>query len=745
MPPMNGDSAALAIALAHHQAGRLPEAEALYRQILGREPGNAQAWHLLGVAQYQRGELAAAAESLGRAVALEPNAPAFHCNLGNVRQALNQPDQAAGCYRRSLALNPNHIEALNNLGTVLESQGAREEAVACYRKVLSLKPELPRAHNNLGLALEGLGQRGEALACFRRALELDPGYAEAHYHLGNALREERQVEDAVASYRRAVQLRPDFSQAHGNLGNVLKEQGRLDEAIAHLRKALALSPDHAETHYNLGNVLKEQGRLDEAAGRYRRALALRPDYPEAVCALAHELEHLCEWPQVAALARRVIESVEHESVDGAGAAITPFSFMVLPVPTTAEQQWRCARQWARRRFDSLATGRGSLAAPREASSKKRRTIGYLSADFHAHATAMLIAELFEKHDRSRFEIIAYSYGHQDAGAMRQRLASALDRFVDVKDLSPEQTAKRIAHDEVDILVDLKGYTQHARSEILALRPAPIQVNYLGYPGTMGADFMDYILVDDFIVPPGQQPYFSERLVHLPGCYQVNDSRRAIAERTPSRGQCDLPDQGFVYCSFNNNYKITPEIFDVWMRLLAAVEGSVLWLFEANRFAADNLRREALARGVAAERLVFAPRLEPAEHLARHRLADLFLDTAPINAHTTASDALWAGCPVLTIAGQTFVARVAGSLLRTLDLPELIATNLAEYEATALRLTRDPRALAALRDRLAANRTTSSLFDAGQFARHLEQAYDTMYEIHRAGQAPRAFAVEAMNR
>ena len=742
---METTSAALGIALRHHQAGRLPEAEALYRQILSREPGNAQAWHLLGVAQFQLGELAAAADSLGRAIALEPNAPAFHCNLGNVHQALDQPDQAAGCYWRSLALNPNHVEALNNLGTVLESQGARDEAVACYRRVLTLKPDLPQTHNNLGLALEGLGQRGEALACFRRALELDPGYAEAHYNLGNALREERHVDDAVASYRRAVQLRPDFSQAHSNLGNVLKEQGRLDEAISHLQQALALNPDYAEAHYNLGNVLKEQGRLDEAVGRYRRALELRPDYPEAVCALAHELAHFCEWSQVATLAQRVIESVEREPAGGVGAAITPFSFMVLPVPTTAEQQWRCARQWARRRFDSSATARGRLAAPREASSKKRRTIGYLSADFHAHATAMLIAELFEKHDRNRFEIIAYSYGHHDAGAMRERLTRAVARFVDVKDLSPEHTAERIAHDKVDILVDLKGYTQHARSEILAYRPAPIQVNYLGYPGTMGAEFMDYILVDDFIVPPDQQPYFSERLVHLPGCYQVNDSRRAIAEHTPSRSQCGLPDRGFVFCSFNNNYKTTPEIFDVWTRLLAAVEGSVLWLFEGNRFAPDNLRREVLARGVAAERLVFAPRLEPAEHLARHRLADLFLDTAPVNAHTTASDALWGGCPVLTIAGQTFVARVAGSLLRTLGLPALIATNLAEYEATALRLARDPRALAALRARLAANRTTSSLFDAELFARHLEQAYDTMCEIHRAGQPPRGFAVEAMNR
>jgi predicted O-linked N-acetylglucosamine transferase (SPINDLY family) len=329
--------------------------------------------------------------------------------------------------------------------------------------------------------------------------------------------------------------------------------------------------------------------------------------------------------------------------------------------------------------------------------------------------------------------------------MRRRLVRALDHFVDLRDASFREAAQRIADDGVDILVDLKGYTKDNRVQILTLRPAPVQVNYLGYPGTMGAPFMDYILVDDFVVPAQQQPFFTEKLVHLPGCYQVNDSRREISRHGPSRAEAGLPEEGFVFCCFNNSYKITPEVFGVWMELLKEVPGSVLWLLEGNRLAPANLLREADARGVAAQRLVFAPRCLLPEHLARHRLADLFLDTFPVNAHTTASDALWAGCPLLTIAGETFVSRVAGSLLRTIGLPELVTNSFDEYRAMALRLARDADLLAAVRGRLETNRQTSPLFDAGRFAPNIEEAYRTMWEIYSSGQPPRAFAVSATRR
>ena len=514
----------------------------------------------------------------------------------------------------------------------------------------------------------------------------------------------------------------------------LQAQGKLLEAVACYGRALELKPDFAEACFNRGKALQDLEKLDEAVACYRRALELQPDFVAALFPLVHNLQHICHWQGLNALSQRLIDIV-NGAVDGNRAfTAEPFSFFALPIVTTAAQQLRCAQL----AVSSLPKVSGPM---RRLVRKAKITIGYLSADFRAHATAWLVAELFEKHDRDRFAVFGYSYGPNDHGSMRARLESAFDRFVDLKDTTFAQAAERIAADEVDILVDLKGYTKDARTDILALRPAPIQVNYLGYPATMGAPFIDYILVDDFIVPASQQPFFTERLVHLPGCYQVNDSQREIAAHSPSRAECGLPEQGFVFCSFNNTYKITAEMFDVWMRLLQAVPGSVMWLLAGNRFAPANLCREAQARGIAAERLVFADRLPLPEHLARHRLADLFLDAFPVNAHTTASDALWAGCPLLTLAGETFVSRVAGSLLRALGLPELITTSLEEYQAMALRLARNADVLAGLRARLQLNRQTSPLFDARQFARNVEKAYVAMSEICVAGEKPRAFAVK----
>jgi predicted O-linked N-acetylglucosamine transferase (SPINDLY family) len=372
----------------------------------------------------------------------------------------------------------------------------------------------------------------------------------------------------------------------------------------------------------------------------------------------------------------------------------------------------------------------------------RIKVGYLSADFHEHATAYLIAELIEKHDRQRFAVLGYSYGPDDSSPMRKRLVRAFDRFADLRNTSFVEASRRIAADGVDILVDLKGHTWRARTEIMALRPAAIQVGYLGYPGTMAAPFIDYALVDDFVAPRDQEPFYSEKLVYLPGCYQVNDSTREIAARLPTRSECGLPEKGFVFCCFNNNYKITPQMFDVWMRLLLATPESVLWLLAANPVAVANLQNEAEQRGVSRRRLLFAPRCPLPEHLARHRLADLFLDTFPYNAHTTASDALWAGCPLVTIAGETFASRVAGSLLRTIGLPELITTNLHDYEQLALGLAREEKLLADLRGKLQTQRLASGLFDGTRFARRVEHAFEEMYRNYAAGREPSTFVMHS---
>jgi predicted O-linked N-acetylglucosamine transferase (SPINDLY family) len=717
--------------------GKLDEAVTCYRRALAVKPDFAEAYNNLGVAVKDQEKLDEAVACYHRALELKPEYAEAHNNLGNALKDAGKLDEAVACYHRALGLKSDFAEAHSNLGNALKDQGMLDEAVACCRRALELKPDYAPAHNNLGNVLKDQGKLDEAVACYRRALELKPTFAEAHSNLGNTLNDQGKLDEAVACCRRALELKPDFAVAYDNLAVALKDQGKLDERVACYRRALELKPDFADAHNNLGNALKDQGRLDEAVACYRRALELKPDYAASLGSLAHSLQHLCCWEDLKVLSPRVIEAVNRDADGSSAPPVPPFAFLAL---TTAEQQLRCARQWVDRKLKALSGPGRNLARSPASDRKPRITIGYLSADFHAHATAYLIAELFEKHDRDRFDLFGYSYGPDDGSPMRRRLIQAFDRFSDLKGASFMESARRIAADGVDILVDLKGYTTDARTQILALRPAPIQVNYLGYPGTMGAPFMDYILVDEFAVPGDQQPFFTERLVHLPGCYQVNDSQREISAHTPSRAECGLPEKGFVFCSFNNSYKITAEMFDVWMALLKAVPESVLWLLEGNRFVPANLRREAEARGVAAERLVFAPRMPLPEHLARHRLADLFLDTFPVNAHTTASDALWAGCPVLTLAGKTFISRVAGSLLTAIGLPELVTTSLEDYQALALRLARDAEPLTGLRARLEANRKTSRLFDAGRFARSIEEAYRTMWEIYVSGQQPRAFTV-----
>jgi predicted O-linked N-acetylglucosamine transferase (SPINDLY family) len=720
--------------------GKLDEAIACYRRALELWPGCVEAHNNLGLAFQDREKFDDAVACYHQALQRAPHFVEAHYNLGNALQQQGKLDDAIACYRRALQLKPDYAGVHNNLGTAFKEQRKLDEAIACYRRAVELKPDFAEAHHNLGIAFKEQGKLDNAAACVRQAMQLKPDYALPRNTLGAFFKDQGKLDEAIACYRRALELKPDFAEAYNNLGAAFKDQGKLDDAIACFRRALDLKPDYHDTQNNLGTALEGQGKLDEAVACYRRALELKPDNRAVLAALIHQLQHACRWSDLKDLCPRLIGSLERQREPGPAFAPSPFSFLTMPIPTSSRQQLLCARDWAGQQWKTESVMGCPRVLGRPPVAKSKLTVGYLSADFQAHATAYLIAELFEKHDHTRFSVFGYSFGPDDGSAMRRRLVNAFDRFVDVKDASFLDAAERIAADEVDILVDLKGYTTDSRTQILAFRPAPIQVNYLGYPGTMGASFMDYILVDDFVVPADQQPFFSEKLVHLPGCYQVNDSQREISSHTPSRAECGLPEEGFVFCCFNNSYKITPEMFTVWMELLKAVPRSVLGLLEGNRFSPANLRREAEARQVAAQRLVFAPRCPMPEHLARYRSADLFLDAFPVNAHTTASDALWAGCPVLTMAGETFVSRVAGSLLRTIGLPELVTTSLDEYHAMALRLARDESLLASLRARLEINHKTSRLFDAGRFAKGIEKAYLTMWEIHACGQPPRAFTV-----
>ncbi len=742
-------------ALVNHQAGRLDRAEALYRKVLAVEPDHADALHLLGVLAHQCGKLTPALQLIERALPALTELPDAHLNYGNALRDAGRPVEAIASYRRAIALKPDHGMAHSNLARALIEQGALETAVESARRAIELLPGFVGAHANCAGALLGLERFTEAEAALRHALDIEPQLASLYLDLGCALQGQRQLDNAAAAYRRATELQSDFAEAYNNLANVLKDLGKPGEAIVCYEAALKIAPDSAVIHNNLGNALKDQQRLDDAVSSYRRALALRPDYAVARYNLGEVMAERGELGEAVDLLGQAAVQLDYAGIDWfytrkricdwagyredeakAKRKAGKQAFRLLALSSSPAEQLACSRRAA-----AGLTVAKSLMLPRGLPRVDGRIrVGYVSANFRPHAGASLIVGLIEHHDRREFDIIGYSARPDDGSELRARLGSAFDRLIDLSQTGDRDAARLVHAEGIDILVDLNGFTERTRTAIFAYRPAPIQVNYLGYPATMGAEFIDYIIADPFVAPADQQEFFSERLVHLPDCYQCNDDNRVISERAPTRTECGLPEQGFVFCCFNNAYKITPDLFDIWMRLLRAVPNSVLWLLDDNPWAKANLRREASAREVAPQRIVFAPKAPQADHLARHPLADLFLDTIPYNAHTTASDALWAGLPLVTCAGDNFACRVAGSLLGAIGISELVTASLEEYEALALRLARDGDLLAGFRARLARNKWTHPLFDTERFARNIEAAYRQMWETWRAGQPPKAFAV-----
>ena len=708
---------------------RHDEAVTSYDRALAIKPDYAEALGNQAEALRRLGRHEAALASYDRALAIMPDHAEALNGRGNVLLDLRREDEAVASYDRALAIKPDHAEALNNRAIALFRRKRHAEALASYDRALAIKPDFAEALYNRGKGLFDLERHVEALASYDRALAIKPDYAEALNIRGIALRYLRRHEEALASYDQALAIKPELAEALNNRGNVLSDLKRYEEALVSFDRALAIKPDDAETLSNRGNALFNLKRYEEAAADFERLLRAIPDYDYARGNLLLSRLYACDWSDYDQSVRLIADAV------AAGKrAAHPFVF--LSVSESAAGQLQCAKILNKDKYP--ASEHVIWRGERYGHDKIR--IAYLSADFHGHATAFLMAGLFEAHDRARFETTAISFGPDSKDALRARLENAFDRFIDVRGKSDRDVALLLKALEIDIAVDLKGYTQDSRTGIFAFRPAPVQVNYLGYPGTMGADYIDYILADRVVIPEDQRAFYAEKVVYLPDAYQPNDSKRRISEHAPTRLEAGLPATGFVFCSFNNSYKITPPVFDLWMRLLGQVEGSVLWLLEDNAAAARNLRKEAAARGIAAGRLIFAPRAKLEDHLARHRLADIFLDTRPINAHTTASDALWAGLPIVTCLGASFAGRVAGSLLQAVGLPELVAENLADYEALALKLARDEHALAAVKAKLARNRQAFPPFDTDRFCRHLERAYETMRERCQRGEPPASFAV-----
>lgn len=709
-------------AIAFHQRGMLPDAKRLYEEILKQRPKHFDALHLLGVIACQTGDFGRGEELIAQALRVDRGSPLAYLNRGNALKELKRFDDALGCYNKAIALKPDFVDANSNRSMVLYRLKRLDEALAGYDRTIVLKPDHAEAYNNRGTVLFDLDRPDEALVSYEKAIALRPGYAEAYCNRGAVLFDLDRLQEAFVSYAKAVALKPDYAEAYCYCGKTLYLLRRLDEALASYDKALALKPDFAEAWFARGDALYDLRRLDEALANCEKALAFDPDFFGAEGMRLHIKMNLCDWTNFDADCENLISSVR-KGKDNA----RPFGF--LGVSASPDDELQCARLWVAKDCPPSQ----SVLWQGEQYHHDRIRVAYFSADFREHPVSQLMVGMFERHDRSRFDITAISFGPDDNTEMRRRLMNSVEHFIDAKAFNDEQVASLVRSSEVDILVDLMGFTGRARTRVFARRPAPVQVNYLGYAGTMGAPYIDYILADRFVIPEEKRKSYSEKVVYLPNSYMPTDSRRKISDRSPRRSEHGLPETGFVFCSFNNSYKITPEIFGVWMRLLREIDGSVLWLSETNETAMRNLVHQAQSLGMDPTRLVFAPRLPLNEdHLARLELADLFLDTLPYNAHTTAVDALWAGLPVLTRPGETFAGSVAASLLNAVGLPELVTATSEIYQQTAIDLAKDPAKLKAIRQKLTGNRLSAPLFNTELFTRHVEAAYIAMHERHQSG-------------
>jgi predicted O-linked N-acetylglucosamine transferase (SPINDLY family) len=717
-----------AIALMELRRGE--DALTSYDRALALAPNNPGTIYNRALALAQMGRNEEALEGYDRALAMAPDQLAIHIDRGNTLTQLGRIDDALAAYEKVLVREPAYAPAHYNRGLALVRASRFEEAIQSFDRALAAEPKFAAALDSRGNALMSIKRHEEARESFAKAVKITPKSAPLRNNYGHALLILRHSQDALAEFDRAISLDREFVGAMSNRGHALMSLGRTADAFASFSEAIARDPNSIDALANRAGAAMKLRRYPEAIVDLDRLIALDPDYPYALGYLLHAKMQLCDWRGFAELRERCLQGIT------AGKwTILPFAFVA--VSDSPADELKVVRMW----LEDLQVPRVAASATERSQHDKIR-IGYVSADFHDHPVSSLMAQLFEHHDRERFEVSAFSFGPNDGSEMRARLGKAFDHFHDVRTLSDAGIARKIEAAGIDIAIDLMGPTDNCRPGILALRPAPVQAFYLGYPSTSGADYIDYVIADRIVIPETERQYFAERVVYLPNSFMIRDTSHEIAA-PPSRAAAGLPETGFVFCCFNLRYKITPAIFDVWMRLLNAVDGSVLWLGGGGEISMDNLRREAQARGVAPERLVFAPRVEKlADHLARHKLADIFLDTLPYNAHSTANDALYAGLPVLTCAGQTFASRVASSLLRAVGLPELVTNSLADYEALALKLARDPAALKAIKNKLAANRTATPLFDSDRFRKNIEAAYEQMWQRHLLGEKPASFSVPA---
>jgi predicted O-linked N-acetylglucosamine transferase (SPINDLY family) len=704
----------IAQGLTLYQQGKIEPAFEIFKKIISIEPTNFEALHIMGVILIGVNQHQMAIDFLKRAIKVNSkNSDAFY-NLGLAYDSFNQKNNAIESYQKAVLINSRNYKAYNNKSKSERELGLYDIAIVSAEAAIRIKPDYLEAHYNHGIALQELGRHDEALASYNTAIRIKADYAEAYNNRGIALQQLGRPDEALASFNKAISIKPDYAEALNNRGIALNEWERPNEAIASYDKAISIKADYADAHYNRGIALKTLKRFDEAVASYDRALQHKPNLDYLIGELQHTKMFICDWTDFDHQNDIIVQQI-------IGRQKSSLPFIALALTDNPKTHQLCTQTYVQDKYPS----KQSLGPITKHLKQDKIRVGYFSADFRNHAVSYLTAQLFETHDKEKFETIAFSFGPNKPDEMQARLAQSFDQFIDVHKQSSEAVAQLARSMGIDIAVDLGGFTANSPTGVFAYRAAPIQLSYIGYLGTMSAEYFDYLIADRTIIPTHLQQYYCEKIVYLPS-YQVNDNKRVIADKPFTRQELGLPDTGFVFCCFNNNYKITPTTFDGWMRILKAVKGSVLFLY-AEYGQEANLKKEAEKSGVDAQRLVFGKRIVREEYLARYQACDLFLDTLPYNAGTTASDALWAGLPVLTLMGESFASRVAASLLTAIELPELITATQPEYEALAIELATNPQKLAAIKQKLSDHRLTTPLFNTPLFTKHLETAYTHMME------------------
>ena len=719
------------LGIAFKKLNRLEDAVNSYKKVLSIKPEYPEAYNNLGTVLKELGRIEPAIENYIKATLIKPNYAEAHNNLGVLYKDIGNIDKAIDNFEKATQINPNFYEGYCNLGIAQIDKDQISLAIKNLKKSITINSSFSEAFNNLGVAYMRLGQDDEAIKYYNQALNIDSNNAEAHNNFGLVLMGLGQINTASEHFIKALELKPEYIFALNNFGLLLKQIGKYKDSLSYYERAIAKNPDFFEAHNNLGNSLKYLKRHDESLAAYLSAYSLNPNADYILGNVIHSKLHLSIWKDLTSNIKVISKKIKNKEK-----AITPFPLMVLI--DNPELQKIAAEIYVKEKYPQ----KNDLAKIKKYDANQKIKVGYFSADFRIHPVANLTAELYEIHDRTKFEVHAFSFGPETNDEMNIRIRSGVDFFHDIRTMSHKDAVIFARSLKLDIAIDLGGFTQDSRTGIFAMRAAPIQVSYLGYSGTMGADFIDYIIADKTLIPENLKKFYTEKIVYMPNSFMVNDTKNNLSKRKFSKKEVGLPEKGFIFSCFNHHYKINSKIFKSWMRILSAVDGSVLWLSDGNKTGKNNLKKEAEKHNIDYKRLIFAPRLEMREdHLKRIQLADLFLDTLPYNAHATTSDALQVGLPVLTCIGKSFASRVAASLINSVNLPELITSSLMEYEDEAIALATNSKKFINLKNKLDANLSSSPLYNTPLYVKQLELSYLSMYERYNNDRRPDDIIIE----